>query len=128
MVEGFSKTTYKGKEIYFTDYSQFAKDKTTQKEKTIRLRREVTAEYLGKPLNSVLTLLNVTDFFFDMDVLKAFKEEYIPKQQPIEKKSAVVGVKGLVKAAYNFVVGFSSGSKVKLFNTIEEAKEWLISD
>lgn len=126
MVEGFSKITHKGKTLFYHDYSGFAKDKATQKEKTIKLRKAVTAEYTNQPPLSVLTLVNVENFYFDMDVLKAFKEE-VAIEDKYERKSAIIGVKGLVKTAYNFVVGFAS-TKVKLFDSLEEAKDWLVKD
>jgi hypothetical protein len=125
-MEGFSKINYKGKEIFYVDYSSFVTDTKTQKEKIMQLRKNVTSEYTKQPLNSVSTLLNVSGFQFDMNVLTVFKQE-VSKADPYEKKSAIIGVKGLVKTAYNFVVGFTS-PKVKVFDTELEAKEWLIKD
>lgn len=126
MAEGISTFNYKGKTIICVDYSGFASDKTTQKEKTIKLRKSVTEEYSKYPPKSVLGIVNFNNFYFDMDVLNVFKEELV-KCDPYEKKAAVIGVKSLLKAAYNFVVGFTKPN-YKVFDTEEEAKEWLVSD
>jgi hypothetical protein len=126
MVKGLSIINYKGKEIIYLDYSGFANDKTTQKENTLKLVRGATEEYMKHPLNSILAIVNVENFLFDMDVLNAFKSESA-KYGPYEKKVAMIGLKGLVKAGYNFVVGLTK-KNYKICNSEIEAKEWLVSD
>lgn len=121
-VEGFSKITYKGKEIYYIDYSGLSKDK----EKTIELIRHVTDVYEHLPKNSVLEIVKAENFLFDMSVLNIFKEEGA-KTAPYEKKVAVIGVKSLPRAAYNFIVGLSR-SNYKILDSLEQAKEWLVAD
>jgi hypothetical protein len=125
-MEGLSKFVYKNKEILYINHSGFVKDKATQKEKSIQLIKAATDEFIKRPPKSVLTLANVNNLSFDMEVVKVFNEEGA-KIRPYEKKTAVVGVIGLVKTVYNFAVGFTNKS-YKLFNSEEEAKEWLVSD
>ena len=125
MVEGMSKINYKGKEIIVTDYTNVG----SSKEKTIELIKGVVEEFIDVKKhspNSILGLTNVTNLRFDMDVLKEFKEAGA-KTKPFEKKVALVGVKGLLKAGYNFVIGLTS-STYKAFETEQEAKDWLVSD
>jgi hypothetical protein len=122
MVEGLSTISYKGKTIIYINYTDLGKSK----EKTIQLLIGATEEYRKYPLKSVLALTNTTNLAFNMDVLKIFKDEG-KKTAPYEKKVAAIGVKGLLKAAYNFVVGLTSKT-FKVFDTELEAKEWLVSD
>jgi hypothetical protein len=121
MVDGMLKITYKNKEIIYLDYSKFG----DSKEKVLGLLKSAPDEYKKYPPKSLLVLVNVKGFHFDMDTLNTFKNE-APKTAPYEKKVAVVYVKGLVKAAYNFVA--LTKSNFKVFETEEEAKEWLIKD
>lgn len=123
MVEGFSIINYKGKNIIYANYSSLGKDK----EKILNLVNTLAEEYLKNPPNSVLGLTNVTNIHFDMDILNAFKS-LGKKTAPHEKKIALVGVNGLLKAGYNFVVGFNNSNKFRAFDTEEEAKEWLVKD
>jgi hypothetical protein len=126
MVEGLTKVNYKGKEILFLDYSGFAKDKATQKQKTLQLMNGANEEYRKYPPNSALGLGDFTNFSFDMEILSALKKSNSEMSAYI-KKSAIIGVKGLLKAGYNFVIGLTS-SNTRAFETAEEAKEWLVSD
>lgn len=126
MVEGLSKINYKGKEILYLDYSIFAKDKTTQKEKTLKLMEAANTEYKKYPEHTALGLGNFKDFHFDMDVLNALKKS----QNEVGcymRKTAILGVQGLLKAGYNFVIGLTD-KKTKAFSSEQEAKEWLVSE
>lgn len=124
MVEGVSTISYKGKTILFFDFSNLGKSK----EKTIQLINAVGGEYMKNPLNSVLALFNTTNIYFDMDMLNAFKETR-NKFNQYEKKVAGIGITGLLKTGFNFVVGLNKDtSSVKIFDSELEAKEWLVSD
>ena len=124
MANGLSTIIYKNRIIYFIDYSIFQSNK---KEKTLQLLKIAGDEWVTKPPNSVLSIINVTNFYFDLEVLNAFKVSII-RTVPNEKRMAIIGVNGLVKVAYNFVIGLTNDSKVKAFDSELEAKEWLISD
>jgi hypothetical protein len=125
-LEYVSKIIYKNKTIYCVDYSIFQKD-NDKKEKTLQLLKMTAHSCLKQPENSVLALINVTNFYFDMDILNAFKESS-NLIIPFEKKLAIIGVKGIIKTAYNFVIGATQDSKAKSFDSKEEAKEWLVKD
>jgi hypothetical protein len=125
-MEGLSKITYKNKTILVIDHSSFAKDKTTQKENTINLLRAATGEFINKPLKSVLTIVNVENLYIDMDTLKVFKEEG-EKIRSYELFTAVIGVKGIAKAAYNFVVGLTN-PYYKVHDSEQQAKDWLVRE
>jgi hypothetical protein len=123
-MEGFSKIAYKGKEIFCIDYSSFG----FNKEKALQLLRGATEYYVSNqlPPNSVLALVNVSGLHFDNDVINAFKEEK-EKTDPYDKKIAILGMKGLQKVAYNFIISLTKRDSVKLFDIEQEAKEWLVS-
>lgn len=124
-MEGFSKIAYKGKEIYYVDYSSFGFDK----EKALKLLRSIPDLYkqLQVPPHSVLALVNISGLHFDTDVINAFNEER-PKTVEYEKKVAVIGMKGLQKVAYNFIVSLTQRNLVKAFDSELDAKEWLVSE
>lgn len=122
-MEGLSKIAYKGKEILYVDYSAIG----SEKEKAKQLILASTEEYMKYPPKSVLALVNVENLHFDseiVDLMKTTKEKTVP----YEKKIAIIGMKGLQKVAYNFVISLTQRDKVKTFNTAEEAKEWLSND
>jgi hypothetical protein len=120
-MEGFSKVTYKNKQILFIDYSIVG----ANREKVIELLKAGTAEYTNQPKKSVLGLTNVTGVRFDMEMLKIFQDEG-NKAAPYEKKVAVMGAKGLLKAGFNFVA--LTKPNYKTFDTEQEAKDWLVMD
>jgi hypothetical protein len=124
-MEGISKIYYKNKTIYYIDYSAVE----NSKEKTLELLKGITEEYKRQqlPPKSVLALTNIANRQFDMDILNAFKAER-ERTSPYEKKVAVIGMSGLQKVAYNFIVSLTQKDLVKAFNTEIEAKEWLVSD
>ncbi|MCL6589855.1 MAG: hypothetical protein K6U80_07875 [Firmicutes bacterium] len=121
-VEGLSYIDYKGKKILYINYQPLNNDKA----KVYKLIEGCAAEELRQPDKSVLALTNVEGFHFDMDVLKKFKES-VAKTKIKEKKVALIGVKGLLKVAYNFVVSLTDPT-TKVFDTEAEAKEWLVAD
>ncbi len=122
-IDGLSKITYKDKEIIYVDYSSFRLDK----EKTFKLIYGSADEYLKHPLESVLALVNLTNLYFDNEIINAFKtaqEETIAN----EKKVALIGLKGLQILAYNYVINMKNRDKVRVFENISEAREWLVND
>lgn len=122
-MEGLSIISYKNKSIMFIDFSV---NKT--KEKTLELINAVGTESEKYPPKSILVLVNAAGFTFDMDVLNVFKDMHMKKAAPHQKKMAVIGMKGLIKAAYNMIVGLTQNDSSKIFDSELEAKEWLVKD
>lgn len=121
-MKGYSIITYKGQTIHYIDYSEISK-----KEEVFQLIDFIINDWETKklPPHSVLSLTNVTNLKFDMDILSKFKKAR-EKWGPYEKKVAMIGVAGLIKAGYNFVMGITN-NKTRVFSTADEAKEWLIN-
>lgn len=122
-MEGLSKIIYKGKEIIYVDYSNFKLDKM----KTFNLVFNCANEYMKYPLKSVLAIVNLTNLYFDTDIIDAFKMTQ-EQTTPHQKRVALIGIKGLQLLAYNYIVHLNYRDKVRIFNNISEAKEWLVLD
>ncbi len=122
-MEGLSKIVYKGKGIIYTDYSVVSESK----EKTFQLIQAIENEIMQYPPNSVLSLTNVQNLGFDTEVLNKFKNSQ-EKTVQYQKKTAVIGLKGLQQVAYNIVVALTQRDRVKAFDTEIGAKDWLVSD
>ncbi len=122
-MEGLSIITHKSKQIVYVNHSIHAKSK----EKVMELMEAGLTEYKKNPLNSVITLINVTDVHFDTELMNAFKEGQ-EKSAPYEKKVAVIGLNPLQKIVYNFITSLHKESQIKAFVTEQEAKEWLVAD
>lgn len=122
-MEGFSKIAYKGKEIYYCDYSIYG----SNKEGFIKFLEYASGEYsrLQLPLNSVLALINITDVHFDSDIIEALSKAK-QRSAPYEKKIAIYGMRGLQKVVYNFLVNITQRDKIKVFDSLQEAKDWLV--
>ena len=113
---------YKGKAIYFVDYTHI---KSTEEflnviKGTNAFREKVKAE--GK--RNILMLVDVTGSYIYGEVLDAIKMSgRISKE--LTQKEAVVGVTG----AKRMIVAnrqLFTGMQLHPFDTLEEAKEWLI--
>lgn len=124
-MEGLSTITYKNKQIYYIDYSSIGESK----DKVMQLLQGVLEEYTRKkiPPKSVLAITNVSNLHFDSDIISFFKQ-IREKSAPFEKRVAVIGMKGLQKVAYNFIVTLTQKDLVKAFDSELEAKEWLVGD
>jgi len=125
-MEGFSEIIYKNKAIFYTNFSIYKAD-PDYKQKILDLLKFSDTESLKKPLNSVLALVNISNVKYDMNILHHFKES-MNKTAPYGKKLAVLGVNGLLKSGYNFVVGLTPNLKRKAFDTEQEALEWLVME
>lgn len=119
----FSIIVYKGKNIHYIDYSNFC----TSKEKTLQLLKYSIEECKNSEPKSTLTLINVVNLSFDMEIINAFQDS-IGETFPYVKKLAVIGLAGLQKVAYNFIIKLSQKYLIKAFDTELEAKEWLTDD
>lgn len=96
------------------------------KEKFKAVVAEAKKKIAACPLDSVLTLTIIGDFHYDTEMAKLF-EEYVKHNKPYIKAGAVIGIKGLKKAFYNMMMLLSRRS-VKIFEDIEEAKEFLAAN
>ena len=106
-------TEYKGKKFLYIDMSKCSAEEMlaviANAEKIIR----------NQPEKSVFSLTDVTDAWFCPEVNEAMME-FLSGNKPYVVAAAVVGVTGspIMKIL---------GRKLVLFDTIEQAKEWLVN-
>ncbi len=79
-----------------------------------------------QPEHSLLVLTNVEGAVFDPEVVKAM-EAFLVHNKPYVKKSAIIGLSGLQKIIYDGLIRITRRN-LPLFNTIEKAKDWLVSN
>lgn len=122
-MEGFSIISYKDQPIFYFDYSVIGESK----EKIFQVLKCGLEEMQNYPPKSVLVLANFTNFRFDQEIIEAFKEERFQTSK-YTKKVAVVRVKGVLKLAYDFITNISKSENMDVFESEQEAKDWLVSE
>lgn len=115
-------TNYKGSRILYSDFSGFGRDVNA-------LRVEVDAvdaEILREPKDSVLALADLRGTVTGSDVVDLFKQS-AKRTNGYVRKQAVIGVTGVQRILASAVARFS-GQSLHLFDTVDEANEWLAGD
>lgn len=109
-----------GKRVLFINYA----DCTIVMLKAVadEMHRVISRE----PPNSVLTLTDVTSTSFDSESVEVLKSRVIANA-PYVKRAAVIGITGLQRLIYEAIQKFSKRS-IPLFDTREEALDWLVKD
>ena len=124
MPNGARFIEYKGKEIYFVDYTHIKSTEEFLKviKGTNAFREKVKAD--GK--RNILMLVDVTGSYIYGEALDAIKmSARITKE--LTSKEAVVGVTGAKKILLRITQLFA-GMQLRPFDTLEEAKDWLIEE
>ncbi len=80
----------------------------------------------GRPKNSLLSLVHVKGSKFNAEAVDELKKLSM-FLKPFEKKRAAVGVEGIQRVIYFAVIRFSD-VELPLFDTLEEAKEYLVKE
>lgn len=111
---------HRGKRVLFIDYSNC--DAALLKEVVQEGHRIITQQ----PLNSVLTLNDVTGTSFDTESVNVLKSK-VAANAPFVKRAAVIGISGLQALIYQAVQSFSKRS-IPLFSSSQTALDWLVRD
>jgi hypothetical protein len=124
MTQGAKLVEYKGKQIYYVDYSNI---KTNEEflsiiKQTNAFREKVKAE--GK--HNLLMLVDITGSFVYGEVLEEIKKAGKNTREIISKQ-AVVGITGGKKILLKIVQTITN-MNFKVFDTVEEAQDWLIAE
>lgn len=85
---------------------------------------EAKTHVAKRPQASILALTDLTGMKFNSQVTEAFKG-FTAHNKPYIKASAIVGIQGLQKIAYQAVMAFSKRN-IPLFKTRAEALDWLV--
>ena len=110
---------YKGKEIEIDDFTNLSGDELVG---IIRANTEIVLK-MGK--NNILSIADFTNSYASKDVIDALKE-VTEKTEHLLDKTAVLGITGVKKILLN-ALNKITNLGAKAFNSIEDAKEWLIS-
>jgi hypothetical protein len=111
---------YFGKKVLFINYANC--DAAMMKEVAGEGHRVLALE----PLNSVLTLNDVTGATFDQEAV-AFLKSMVAANAPYVRRGAVIGISGLQSLIYEAVQAFSK-RKLPQFSNREQALSWLVKD
>jgi hypothetical protein len=124
MQNGARFIEYKGKEIYFVDYTYIkSTEEFLQVIKGTNAFRE-KAKTEGK--RNIIMLVDVTGSYVYGETLDALKRA-AKLSRELTRKEAVVGVMGPKKVLLRIVQLFT-GMQLRPFDTIQEAQEWLIQE
>jgi len=119
---GFYELTHKGKTILCLDIADL---RINDKPELNRLVEEAKKNIRQQPPKSVLIITNVKETKFDTEIANTIKE-YARHNTPYIKASSLVGVSGWAKIILTAVKTIT-GRDFHLAETVDEAKEWLIS-
>ncbi|PLX72995.1 MAG: hypothetical protein C0615_11505 [Desulfuromonas sp.] len=111
---------HKGREIYLLDCSDCSPDEI------VEVIDECARQVRTRPEQSVRTLTVAGGGSFDSNVIGKLKD-LTQGNAPYVDKAAVVGITGLYKVVLNTVKMFSK-REFHLFDTVEEAKDFLAAD
>ena len=111
---------HQGKQICFLDFSGIQKP-----EDAITAIAEAQQIVTAQPLGSALTLTYVKDSTFNREVVVALKA-LAKADKPHVKAAAIVGMTGIQRAIYIAVTQFT-GRRIPTFSSLDEAKDWLVS-
>ena len=113
--------THGGKSYFYCDYSGFNNYTKALEEEVLAVESILHRE----PPHSVLQLVDVRGTVASLEATRLIKES-AKRGEPFARSVAVIGVTGIVRVLADGVAAFS-GMKFKLFNDIELAKDWLVS-
>ncbi|MBN1954904.1 MAG: hypothetical protein JW900_07615 [Anaerolineae bacterium] len=115
--------THKNKRILYCDYRDFSLSDFEGLEAEL----EWVAELLQRePEGTVLGLSDIRGSVASREVVELFKERASDTARYV-KKQAVVGVTGLKRLFFETIVRVS-GQHARTFDTLEAAKDWLVSE
>lgn len=112
--------THKDKQIYYIDFTGAGVEELKQ------VITKAKASICQQPECSLLTITNVTGVDILPEIsnqLKAFANH----NKPYVKAGAVLGVTGLKKITYNAVLIFTGRRNLHLFDDMQSAKDWLVT-
>lgn len=108
------------KDILFLDFSN------TRTDEVLKIIEDAKRVISTKPMNSLLTLTDVTNARFNDEVGDGIKQ-FSAHNKPYVKAAAVVGITGLKKIIFGAVRAFSKRN-IESFDDVEQAKRWLVEN
>ena len=112
---------HKQKRVLLYDFTQLPN--TGESLELIRHAKKIAAEQAEA---SLFTLTDISESRYDRDVTAAL-QDLAKHNKPYVIAGAAVGVSGLQKVVFRSILAFSGRNNIKLFDTREEALDWLAS-
>ncbi len=123
MTQGAKFIEFKGQQIYYVDYSNI---KTSEEFLAVIKSTNAFREKLKHDgVKDLLMLVNISGSFVYGDVLSEIKKAALLTKELIAKE-AIVGITGSKKILLKVLQSFAK-MDFKIFDTEEEALEWLVS-
>lgn len=114
--------THGGRRILYCDFTNFGRDA-----KALKVEVDAADDAIVKERkDSVFAIADLRGTTTSSEVVDMFKQS-AKRTNGYVHKQAVVGVTGIQKILASAVARFS-GQSFHLFDTVEEAKEWLVLD
>lgn len=121
MKKHLTSISYEEKEILYCDFTN------CDKNEIISGLKSVGDEIANMGRNDLLIIFNGTNSFFDRESF-AVTVEFAKALKPFRKKTALIGATGGKKFLLNSLLSITQTSAVvKPFDTLDDAKRWIIS-
>jgi hypothetical protein len=120
MNERLRKITHKGVSILYTDYTGYSSWDDWRA--LIEAERKIMP---NEPLGSERAVAIFTDSRFTTEVFEAIKQLAVANR-PHMRASALVGLSSLQKTAFLKAIERTSDRSFGLFDTLDEALDWLV--
>jgi len=112
--------SHQGTRIFYMDFSGMRN--VDEIDELIRFSKDYIRY---QPEKSVITLSNIEGMHFNAEVKNMFSE-FISGNKMYVSHGAVVGINGLQRIVYNGIMKLT-GRDLRSFESIESAKDWLVS-
>jgi hypothetical protein len=112
-----TEINYKGTRIVYTNIEGCSGDTAIPAFEQVQ---QIASTY---PPKSMLSMVNAKDARFNSNLISVIKET-VKKNNPYVKATAVCGLSSLTTLMVNSIISVT-GRKMKFFDTVDEAKEWL---
>jgi len=109
---------HKGRKIFFSDFSYLQSI-----QEIVVVATEIKKYVLSQPPKSIYSLTTIEGMHFNNAIRDVFTE-LAKNNKPFVKAAAIIGVSGLKQILFNGIMKLS-GRDLKLFSSIDQAKEWL---
>lgn len=119
MMKRVSFITHKQRRVLLYDFTDLHDNKASLE--LIKYARETAAKQRA---NSLFTLTDISNSNYDKKVTAAL-QELAKHNKPYVIAGTAVGVTGLARIIFRSILAFSGRSNIKLFDTREEALDWL---
>ncbi|MFO7657847.1 MAG: hypothetical protein R6W78_12335 [Bacteroidales bacterium] len=124
MARGAQFVQHKGKDIYYVDYSNIKSNEEFLQ--TIKETNAFREKVRSEGIRDLLILVDISGSYAYGQVLDELKKSgRITKD--LSKKEAIVGITKSQKILLQIIKTFTR-MQLTMFNTVEEAKDWLVKD